>query len=335
MKTMMAILPAVPGGPEVLKLGEAPVPVPGEGEVLIEVKASGLNGADLAQRQGTYAPPKGAPEILGLEVAGVVAALGPGASGFEIGDRACALLTGGGYAQYCVAPAGQVAPLPAGLGFIEGAALMEALCTVWLNVFDLGGLSAGETFLVHGGASGIGNAAIQLAALHGARVWTTAGSETKTRLCLDLGAARAINYREQDFAKVIRESGEQIDVILDYIGGDYFEANVKCLDAGGRMIVIAFKGGRFGKIDLGRMLMRNISVQGSTMRSKPITRKAALVATVRREVWHAIEAGSYRVIVDSVFPAADAAKAHAYMETGSHMGKIVLAWDEALHAHGS
>lgn len=332
MKTMMAILAAAPGGPEVLKLTEVARPVPGEGEVLIEVKASSLNGADLAQREGTYPPPKGASEILGLEVAGVVAGLGPGAAGFELGDKVCALLTGGGYAQYCVAPIGQVAPLPAGLGFVEGAALLEALCTVWLNVFDLGGLKAGENFLVHGGTSGIGTAAIQLATNCGARTWTTAGSEKKVKLCLELGATRAINYREQDFSTIIRESGEGIDVVLDYIGGDYFEANLKCLNAGGRMLVIAFKAGRFGKIDLGRVLMRNISVEGSTLRSKPVSHKAELVAAVRREVWPAIEAGSYRVVIDSIFPVEQAAEAHARMESGEHMGKIVLSWDKALLA---
>lgn len=324
--TMKAILPAT-GGPDALRLGDMPRPSPAFGEVLIEVHASGLNGADLAQRQGSYPPPKGASEILGLEVAGVVAALGEGVDRLSVGQRVCALLTGGGYAQYCVAPVGQVAPLPEAVTFIQGAALMETLCTVWLNVFELGRLEAGETLLVHGGSSGIGTAAIQLAVLHGAKVWTTAGSDEKTRLCMELGASRAVNYRTEDFAEAIKAGGGGIDVVLDYIGGDYFEANMKCLNPEGRMVVIAFKGGRFGKVDLGRMLMRNLSVQGSTLRSKPVARKAALVAAVRDHVWPAIESGAYRIVVDSVFPADQAAAAHRHMEAGTHMGKIVLAWD--------
>jgi putative PIG3 family NAD(P)H quinone oxidoreductase len=286
--------------------------------VLIEVKASGLNGADLAQRQGAYPPPKGASPLIGLEAAGIVVELGEGVEEFSVGDRVCALLAGGGYAQYCVAPAGQVAPLPAKASFVEGAALLETLCTVWLNVFEIGHLKENETFLVHGGTSGIGTAAIQLAAHHGARVWATAGSAEKAALCLQLGGHRAINYREESFDEIIRDSGEGIDVILDYIGGDYIEANVRCLNAGGRMVVIAFKGGR----------------SGSTLRSKPVAFKAGLVSAVRRKVWPMIEDGSYRIVIDSVFPAEQAAEAHAHMESGRHAGKIVLNWENFAQGDG-
>jgi NADPH2:quinone reductase len=323
---MKAILASAAGGPETLALGDAPTPAIGAGEVLIKVATSGLNGADLAQRQGLYPAPKGASEIIGLEVAGTITAVADDVSGFSVGDRVCALLAGGGYAQYCVAPSGHVLPLPKGVGFVEGAALMEALCTVWLNVFELGELKDGETLLVHGGTSGIGTAAIQLSALRGHKVWTTAGTPQKVELCKDLGATNAINYRTQDFAQSIKDSGEGVDVILDMVGGDYFEANMRCLKPGGRMIIIAFKGGRFGKVDLGRLLTRNIVVRGSTLRSKPDAMKTALVGAVRNVAWPLIESGGFRIVVDRVFPAADAAQAHAYMESGQHMGKIVLDW---------
>lgn len=326
-ETMDAILHSEPGGPEVLEMGTAARPVPDVGQVLIEVHASGLNGADLAQRQGVYPPPKGASEILGLESSGIIAALGEGVSELAVGDRVCALLTGGGYARYCVAPSGQVAPMPENLDFIQGASLLETLCTVWLNVLEIGELKARQNLLVHGGTSGIGTTAIQLAKLRGAKVWATAGSEEKTGLCLKLGVEQAINYREADFAEVIRESGNAMDVILDIVGGDCFEQNLKCLNTNGRMIVIAVKGGRYGKIDIGRLLMRNLSVHGSTLRAKPVAEKTALVKAVRDNVWPLIEDGSYRIVIDSVFPASNAADAHRHMESGKHMGKIVLAWD--------
>lgn len=329
---MKAILASAVGGPECLVLGEAPVPAIGPGEVLIEVATSGLNGADLAQRQGIYAPPKGVSNVIGLEVAGTVAALGGDVTGVSVGDRVCALLAGGGYAQYCAASAGHIRPLPKGLTFSEGASLMETLCTVWLNIFELGELKSGETLLIHGGTSGIGTTAIQLAALRGHEVWTTAGTQEKVDLCMDLGATRAVNYRQEDFAQVLKDAGVGVDVVLDLVGGDYFEANLRCLKPGGRMIVIAFKGGRFGKIDLGRLLMRNIVVRGSTLRSKSDTEKAALVGSMHHAVWPLIESGAFRVVIDSVFPAADAAKAHAYMESGQHMGKIVLDWQDMARA---
>ncbi|MCO5135800.1 MAG: NAD(P)H-quinone oxidoreductase [Phyllobacteriaceae bacterium] len=324
---MEAILAHAPGGPEVLELGSVERPVAAAGELLIEVHASGLNGADLAQRQGSYPPPKGASEILGLEASGVVAAVGEGVSGFATGDRVCALLTGGGYARYCAVPAVQAARLPSGVDFIQGTSLLETLCTVWLNVFEIGQLKTDESLLVHGGTSGIGTAAIQLATLAGAKVWSTTGSAEKVKLCLESGAEQAINYHEADFAEVIRESGEAMDVVLDIVGGDYFEQNLRCMGTHGRMIVIAIKGGRYGKIDLGRLLMRNLSVQGSTLRSKPVAEKAALVSAVQQRVWPMIADGSYRIIVDSVYPASKAAEAHRHMESGRHMGKIVLNWD--------
>lgn len=324
---MKVVIATSEGGPEVLSIAECPSPTPGKGEVLIEVRASGLNGADLAQRKGLYPPPPGASEILGLEVSGVVTGLGEGASGFSVGDKVCALLTGGGYAQLCVVPASQVAPLPNGLSFAQGAGLMETLCTVWLNVVEIGQLKEGETFLVHGGASGIGTAAIQLASSLGAKVLATAGSDKKAQLCRELGASLAINYREKSFSEEIRSSRQGVDLILDMVGGSYFEQNMKCLNAGGRMIVIAFQGGRFGQIDLGRLLIRNIQIRGSTLRSRPVEEKAALVKAVRENVWPLIENGTYKVVIDSTFSPEEVGDAHRHMESSSHMGKIVLIWE--------
>ncbi|MGV3650234.1 MAG: NAD(P)H-quinone oxidoreductase [Devosia sp.] len=325
MTEMPAIEIAGKGGPEVLRLTRRPIPQPGPGEVLIKVAAAGLNGADLAQRRGVYPPPAGASDLPGLEVSGTISALGEGVSGWTIGDRVVALLAGGGYAGYCTAHAGHVLPLPDGLSFVEGATLIEAIATVWTNVFDTAALAPGEHLLVHGGTSGIGVTAIQMARLHGARVSVTVGSAEKAEAARALGAERAINYREEDFAGVIKaEFGKGVDVILDIIGGSYLTGNIKALAPGGRLTIIAFSGGRMGELDLARVMMNRLRITGSTLRSRPDAEKTALIAAVRDRVWPWVADGRFKPVVDSVFPLDKAADAHARMETSQHIGKIVL-----------
>jgi NADPH2:quinone reductase len=325
MTDMPAIEIAGKGGPEVLTLARRPVPQPGPGEVQIKVAAAGLNGADLAQRRGVYPPPAGASDLPGLEVAGTISALGEGVSGVALGDRVCALLAGGGYAGYCCVKAGQVLPLPERLSFIEGATLIEAIATVWTNVFEASALAPGEHFLVHGGTSGIGVTAIQMARLHGAEVSVTVGSEAKAQAARELGAGRAINYREEDFAAVIKAEFEKgVDVILDIIGGPYLPGNIKALAPGGRLSIIAFSGGRMGELDLARVMMNRLRITGSTLRSRPDAEKSRIISAVREKVWPWVADGRFKPVVDSVFPLERAADAHALMETSRHVGKIVL-----------
>lgn len=323
---MKAIEIAQPGGPEVLKPGERPIPAPGQGEVLIKVAAAGVNRPDVEQRKGTYPPPPGASDIPGLEIAGTVAALGPGAGGLQVGDEVCALVSGGGYAEYCTAPVPQCLPVPKGLGMVEAAALPETFFTVWQNVFDRARLKAGETILIHGGTSGIGTTAIQMAKATGARVLATAGSDEKCAACVKLGADRAINYNTQDFveATLADTAKKGADVILDMVGGKYFERNVAALAIEGRLSLIALLGGREAKIDLGLVLRKRLTIVGSVLRARPVAEKGAVANSLRREIWPLIANGKIKPVIDSTFPLAEAAKAHARMETSAHVGKIVL-----------
>jgi putative PIG3 family NAD(P)H quinone oxidoreductase len=314
------------GAPDVLTWAEVPDPEPGPGEVLVDVAATAVNRADVMQRLGHYPPPPGAPPYPGLECAGRVAALGEGVEGWRVGDEVCALLGGGGYAERVAVPAGQLLPVPRGLSLMEAAALPEVACTVWSNVFGVARLAPDETFLVHGGASGIGTFAIQLAARHGARVFCTAGSEPKLARCRELGAELAVNYRGDDFVARVREAtgGRGVDVILDHIGAAYLPRNVDALATGGRLVVIGLQGGRVGELDLGVLLARRASVAATALRSRPLDEKARIVAGVREAVWPAIEAGEVRPVVDRVLPLTRAAEAHRVMEASEHVGKIVL-----------
>jgi len=313
------------GGPEVLRLAERPQPQAQPGEVLIAVAAAGLNGADLAQRQGHYPPPPGASDIPGLEVSGTIAGLGDGVTGFAIGDRVCALLTGGGYSQFVAAPQGQVLKLPPALDLIAAGGLIETAATVWANVFEAARLAAGETLLVHGGSSGIGTTAIQMAKAMGARVLVTAGTDAKCQACLALGAERAINYKTEDFSAAVLDATEGgADVILDMVGGAYLEPNLRTLATGGRLAIIALKGGRMGQLDIGRLMSKRLQVTGSTLRARPVADKARILQQVRQNVWPLLESGAVRPIIDTVYALEDAAKAHAYMERGDHIGKLVL-----------
>ena len=323
---MKAVEIAAPGGPEVLRLGERPVPAPGPGEVLVKVAAAGVNRPDVEQRKGTYPPPPGASDIPGLEIAGTVVALGAGAAGLRVGDEVCALVSGGGYAEYCAAPAAQCLPVPKGLDAVQAASLPETFFTVWQNVFDRGRLKEGETILVHGGSSGIGVTAIQMAAAMGARVLATAGSAEKCAACAKLGAARAIDYKREDFVEIVKKEtkGKGADVILDMVGGAYFERNIAALAIEGRLSVIALLGGRDAKLDLGLLLRKRLTVVGSVLRARTVAEKAAVADALRRRIWPLIEAGRIKPVIDSTFPLADAAKAHARMESSAHIGKIVL-----------
>jgi putative PIG3 family NAD(P)H quinone oxidoreductase len=322
---MYAIRIQEPGGPEVLSWTEVPDPVPAEGEVLVTVAASAANRADVAQRQGTYPPPAGAPEYPGLECSGTVAALGPGTedSGWSVGDPVCALLSGGGYAEQVAVPVGQLLPVPKGVGLVEAAALPEVACTVWSNLVMVGGLREGETFLVHGGGSGIGTFAIQFARARGARVAVTAGSDAKLERCRELGADITINYRTEDFAERMRAEGGA-DLILDIMGGSYLDANLRSLSTNGRLVIIGLMGGRKAEADLGRMLAKRLSVHATTLRSRPAAEKAAITAGVLEQVWPLVEQGSIRPVVDREIPLRDAAEAHRVMESSAHTGKILL-----------
>lgn len=323
---MKAVEITTPGGPEVLRQGERPVPTPVEGEVLVKVAAAGVNRPDVEQRKGTYPPPPGASDIPGLEIAGTVAAVGPGAGGLKLGDPVCALVSGGGYAEYCTAPVAQCLPVPKGLGMIEAAALPETFFTVWQNVFDRARLKAGETILIHGGSSGIGTTAIQMAKAMGARVLATAGSDAKCAACTALGADRAINYNTEDFveATLAETKKKGADVILDMVGGKYFERNIASLAIEGRLSVIALLGGRDGKLDLGLLLRKRLTVVGSVLRARPVAEKGAVAGQLRQHIWPLIANGKIKPVIDSTFPLADAAKAHARMESSAHVGKIVL-----------
>ena len=323
---MIAVEITAFGGPEVLKAVDRPDPVPASGELLIEVTAAGVNRPDVMQRRGGYAPPPGASDIPGLEVAGTVSAVGPGVEGWTIGDPVCALVAGGGYATRCVAPAPQCLPIPKGLDAIAAAAIPETFFTVWTNVFDRGHLKAGETALIHGGSSGIGTTAIQLAKARGARVFATAGSEDKCRACEELGAERAINYKREDFVRVVMDlTGDRgVDLILDMVGGDYVARNMAALAVEGRLVQIALMAGADGTVDFGRLLRRRLTLTGSTLRPRSVEEKGEIAASLRREVWPLLERGSVRPIVFRTFPLAQASLAHALMESSAHTGKIVL-----------
>ena len=314
------------GGPDVLTWAEVPDPVPGTGEVLVEVAATAVNRADLLQRQGNYPPPPGAPPYPGLEASGRVAALGEGVTGWSVGDEVCALLAGGGYAERVAVPAAQLLPLPRGLSLMDAAALPEGSCTVWSNVMMAGRLQPGETLLVHGGAGGIGTLAVQVGVRAGARVLCTAGTEAKRRRCMDLGAAVAIDYRNEDFvARTLEETGGRgADVIMDNMGGEYLTRNVAALAVGGRLMVIGLQGGRKGELDLGVLMPKRASVAAISLRPRPVAEKAEIVAAVQASLWPAIESGEVRPVIDRVLPIGQAAEAHRVVEAGEHVGKVVL-----------
>lgn len=325
-ETMTAIVIEAPGGPEVLKPATLPVPSPAAGEILIRVEAAGVNRPDVLQRRGLYNPPPGASPLPGLEVAGTVAAIGPQVSGWSVGDPVCALVSGGGYAEFCIAPASQCLPIPKGLSATEAAGLPETLFTVWTNVFERGRLQTGERFLVHGGSSGIGTTAIQLAKAWGAIVFATAGSAEKAQACRDLGADVAIDYREQDFLAVVKEKtgGRGVDLILDMVGGDYVARNIDALAMDGRHVSIAFLKGSKVEIDLQKVMAKRLTLTGSTLRPRNVAEKGAIAAALQAEVWPLIEAGRVRPVIHATFPLAQAAEAHALMESSAHVGKIIL-----------
>jgi NADPH2:quinone reductase len=328
---MKAIEISTYGAPEVLRLVDRPDPVPGVGEVLIRVAASGVNRPDVLQRKGFYPVPPGASDLPGLEVAGVIVggdAAAMAAAGLKAGDRVCALVAGGGYAELCVAPVGQCLPVPQGFSDIEAASLPETFFTVWSNVFDRARLQPGEVFLVQGGTSGIGVTAIQLAKAWGATVIATAGSDDKCRACVDLGADHAINYRTHDFvaeAKRITE-GRGVDVVLDMVAGDYVAREIQCLAEDGRIVIIAVQGGVDAKIDAGLVLRRRLVITGSTLRPRPVAFKAGIAASLRQTVWPWLEAGRIKPVIHQTFAAADAGQSHALMESNQHIGKLVLTW---------
>ncbi|MFF2373097.1 NAD(P)H-quinone oxidoreductase [Streptomyces xiamenensis] len=320
---MRAITITKPGGPEALVWDEVAEPAaPGEGEVLVEVAAAGVNRADLLQRQGFYDPPPGASPYPGLECSGTVAAVGAGVRGWSVGQPVCALLAGGGYAERVVVPAGQLLPVPAGVSLVEAAALPEVVCTVWSNVFmGEGGLRAGQTLLVHGGGSGIGTMAIQLAVARGARVAVTAGSAQKLAVCRELGAEVLVNYREEDFAQVLADS---CDLVLDIVGAQYLDRNLRALATGGRIAVIGLQGGRKGELNLGALLAKRGTVTATSLRARPVAGKAEIVAAVREGAWPLIEEGRVRPVVDRELPMSEAGEAHRIVERSGHTGKIIL-----------
>ncbi len=320
---MRAVEISQPGGPEVLTLTSRPVPVARPGEVVLKLAYAGVNRPDALQRAGSYAPPPTASDLPGLEGAGEVVALGEGVSGLSLGDQVCALLPGGGYAEYVTTPAAHCLPVPKGMDLKQAACLPETFFTVWSNVFMRGGLTAGERFLVHGGSSGIGTTAIQLANAFGARVFTTAGSRDKCQVCRDLGAERAINYRDEDFVEVLRAEGGA-DLILDMVGGSYIARNIKALADDGRMVHIAFLSGPKAEINFAQIMARRLTITGSTLRPQSDLAKARIADQLREKVWPLLDAGKIHPVIDSEYPLADAAAAHARMETSQHIGKIVL-----------
>jgi len=324
---MIAIEITGPGGPDVLQAVERPDPIPAAGDVLIRVAAAGVNRPDVMQRLGLYPPPPGASDRPGLEVAGEIVALGAGVTGWRVGDRACALVSGGGYATLCVAPAAQCLPIPRGMDMVTAAAIPETFFTVWTNVFDRGRLNAGESALFHGGSSGIGTTAIQLAACRGVRVFATAGSDEKCRACEQLGAARAINYRAHDFVEAIREltGGRGVDLVLDIVGGSYVARNLAALAMDGRLVQIGLmEGEAIAAIDFRRVLGRRLTITGSTLRPRSVEEKGQIADALRREVWPLLDAGAVRPVIHVTFPLAQASDAHRLMEGGEHVGKIVL-----------
>jgi len=326
---MRAVTVSEPGGPEVLALAEVPDPEPGPGELVIDVAATAVNRADLLQRQGLYPPPPGASEVIGLECSGTVSAVGPGVEHWKVGDEVCALLAGGGYATRVCVPAGQVMPVPDGVDLVTAAALPEVACTVWSNVFMVAGLQPDERFLVHGGAGGIGTFAIQLASALGARVLTTAGSAEKLAICTDLGADVAINYREDDFVEAVRRAtdGHGADVILDNMGASYLGRNVEVLATEGRLVIIGMQGGTKGELDISALLRKRGAVIATALRSRPATEKASICAAVAEHVWPLVAEGRIRPVVHTTLPLSGAGDAHALMEAGDNVGKILLTTD--------
>jgi len=328
--TMTAIAIAQPGGPDVLVPEVRPLPVPGDRQLLVKVAAAGVNRPDVAQRQGVYPPPPGAPDIPGLELAGEVVALGPGITRWKAGDRLTALVAGGGYAEYALVDEDLALPVPAGLSMIEAACLPETFFTVWTNVFERGALRHGEWLLIHGGSSGIGTTAIQLAKAFGARVIATAGSDDKVTACRALGADIALNYRSEDFVAVAREAtGKRgVDVILDMVAGEYIPRDIDCAATGGRIVVIATLGGALSTIDIRRIMMKRLTLTGSTLRPRSVAEKAAIARALEAKVWPLLGAGKLKPQMFATFPLSEAAQAHALMESSAHIGKIALVTPE-------
>ncbi|MDO8535325.1 MAG: NAD(P)H-quinone oxidoreductase [Xanthobacteraceae bacterium] len=323
---MTAIAIRAPGGPEVLVPEQRPVPAPGPTEVLVGVRAAGVNRPDVMQRKGQYPPPPGAPDIPGLEIAGEVIAVGGKVSRWKIGDKICALVAGGGYAEYCLADEATALPVPKGFSFVEAAALPETFMTVWHNVFERGGLKSGETLLVHGGSSGIGTTAIMLAKAFGARVIATAGSPEKGEACKKLGADVAVDYNKEDFVAATKQAtgGRGADLILDMVGGDYVDRNYDAAALEGRIVQIATQKGSKVTVDLRRLMLKRLTHTGSTLRARPVAEKAAIARALEAKVWPLLSAGKVKPVIDSTFPLAKAADAHARMETSAHIGKIIL-----------
>lgn len=322
--TMTAIEITAPGGPEVLKAGSRPVPEAGEGEVLVKVAFAGVNRPDCLQRAGGYPPPPGASDIPGLEIAGTVAVVGKGVTRWKVGDQVCALVAGGGYAEYCTAPSDTCSPIPSGYSLAEAAALPENYYTVWTNVFERGRLQEGETVLIHGGSSGIGTTAIQLAHAFGAKVFATAGSADKAKVCEELGAERGINYREEDFVEVMKAAGGA-DVILDMVGGPYIQRNLDCLKLEGRLVQIAFlQPPVVDKFNFLKVMTQRLTITGSTLRPRTVAQKAAIARQLEDRVWPLLEARTVKPLIHSTFQLADAAGAHALMESSQHIGKLLL-----------
>ena len=329
---MLAMEISEPGGPEQLVATRRPLPRPGHGEILIRVAAAGVNRPDVMQRAGGYPPPPGASDIPGLEISGTIAALGPGCSRYQPGETVCALVSGGGYAEYCAAPEAQTLPTPPGYSPAQAGALPENFFTVWTNLFERGSLRAGERLLVHGGSSGIGTTAIQLAANMGVRVFTTAGSAEKCAACRDLGAELAINYRDEDFVTAVKSAtaGEGVDVILDMVGGDYVQRNFSCLRSEGRLVQIAFLGGPKADLNLAPVMLKRLTLTGSTLRAQSVESKGRIAGALEREVWPLLASGAIAPVIDSEMPLKEAAKAHTRMESSAHIGKIMLICDEGI-----
>jgi putative PIG3 family NAD(P)H quinone oxidoreductase len=325
-REMTVVEIAAPGGPEQLKTAVRPIPQPGEGEVLVRVEAAGVNRPDVMQRQGRYPPPPGASDLPGMEIAGEIVVLGPKVSGLSVGDKITSLLPGGGYAAYAIAAAPLCMPIPEGLKMVEAAAIPETYLTVWTNLFERGGCKSGDIVLIHGGTSGIGTTAIQLAKAWGARVYATAGSEKKARACEALGAVRGIDYKTEDFVEVMRAEtkGQGVDITLDMVAGSYVQRNLDIAAVEGRVVTISLLGGSRAEINMGMILMKRLTLTGSTLRSRTVAQKAAVADAVRKNVWPLLAAGKVRPVIFATFPLAEASEAHRLMETSNHIGKIVL-----------
>jgi NADPH:quinone reductase len=323
---MRCVIITEPGGPEVLRPAQRPLPIPGPDELLVAVAAAGVNRPDTLQRRGLYNPPPGASDLPGLELSGTVVAMGADVSGWAVGDRLCALVAGGGYAEYCTVPAAQALPIPAGLSLIEAAAVPETFFTVWTNVFERGGLKRGETLLIHGGSSGIGTTAIQLAKAFGATVFATAGNAEKCAACVALGADRAINYKTEDFAAVIREAvgGRGVDVVLDMVGGDYIARDIEIMAMDGRHVSIAFLQGSTVTLNMAPVMMKRLTLTGSTLRARPVAEKGRIASALRETVWPLFGVGPLKPLIHATFPLDQADAAHRLMESSAHIGKIVL-----------